>query len=93
MSTNDFVTSTRARDRVVRIWPMFACGVLGGAARADLLALPMAKVEWVLAAASTSAALVLIDAWARDASDIRGGGMQAFVAATWCAFCAMVGSW
>jgi hypothetical protein len=82
----------RTPDRIVPIWPMFVCAVLGVAARVDLVALRMARLELVMAAVSASAAFVLIDAWARDAGDIRGGGARAIFGALWCAFCAIVGS-
>jgi hypothetical protein len=86
------VVSRRAHGWVLQRWPMFVCAVLGIAARAGSASVPMAGVELVLAAASVSATLVLVDAWARDADDIRRASARAIAAATWCALVATVGS-
>lgn len=73
-------------------WPGFACTAICIATRAGCIVLPTARLELLLAAASASAALVLVDAWAGDASDLRRGGLRAISAALACAFGAWVGA-
>lgn len=84
--------SARAQGWVLQQWPVFACAGLGIAGRAGSSSLPQVRLEMVLAAASMSATLVLIDAWMRNADAIRSGCARAAAAVVWCAFAAAAGS-
>jgi hypothetical protein len=86
------VVSRRAHLWVLQRWPIFGCAVLGIAARGGSISFPMMRMEMALAAASMSATLVLVDAWAREADAMQRGSAKAMAAAIGSALAASVGT-
>ena len=72
-------------------WPLLACAGMCIAARAGNAWLPIASVQFTLAAAAMNATVMLAWSWSRDADAIRVGCTRAIAAAALCGLGALVG--